>query len=239
MHFAVITLFPDMFLAITRFGVTARAVEKGLLNLSLINPRDFSDNAYQSIDDRPYGGGPGMVMMAPPLVGALYAAKSALTPEGKSTQSKVIAMSPQGKKVDQALLRGIVQAGQPLIFIAGRYEGIDERFLAKYVDEEWSIGDYVLTGGELPVMVCLDAMARWIPGVLGHEDSALEDSFVEDLLDAPHYTRPAIFEGEPVPPVLLSGNHAAIARWRQEQRLERTRKRRPDLLSSRDEAKED
>lgn len=223
----VVSLFPEMFRALTDFGITGRAVQQGNLELTCCNPRDFSDNAYQSVDDRPYGGGPGMVMMAPPLGLAVNHLKERL---GGST--KVIAMSPQGKQVDQNTLRALAEADYSPLFVAGRYEGMDERFVDQFVDEEWSIGDYVLSGGELAIMVILDAAVRWIPGVLGHGGSAMADSFAEGLLDCPQYTRPAVFNGQGVPEVLLSGDHKAIEEWRLAQRLSRTWQRRPDLLKN-------
>lgn len=225
MKIDVVSLFPPMFEAVTGFGITGRAVEKGLLELRVWNPRDFTTDPYRRVDERPYGGGPGMVMLPGPLKAALGAARAA------NPQAKVIYLSPQGRKLDQA---GVVElSGRAgLILLAGRYEGIDERLIESEVDEEWSIGDYVLSGGELAAMVMVDAVTRQLPGVLGHEDSAAEDSFVNGLLDCPHYTRPEEFEGRRVPEVLMSGNHAAIRRWRLKQMLGRTLERRPDLLAS-------
>jgi tRNA (guanine37-N1)-methyltransferase len=225
MKIDVVSLFPPMFEAVTGYGVTGRAVEKGLLELRVWNPRDFTTDPYRRVDERPYGGGPGMVMLPGPLKLALGAARAA------NPQAKVLYLSPQGRKLDQA---GVVElSGRAgLILLAGRYEGIDERLIESEVDEEWSIGDYVLSGGELAAMVMVDAITRQLPGVLGHEDSAAEDSFVNGLLDCPHYTRPEEFEGQRVPEVLLSGNHAAIRRWRLKQMLGRTFERRPDLLAS-------
>jgi tRNA (guanine37-N1)-methyltransferase len=212
-----------MFEAVSGYGVTGRAVEKGLLELRVWNPRDFTTDPYRRVDERPYGGGPGMVMLPGPLKLALGAARAA------NPQAKVLYLSPQGRTLDQA---GVVElSGRAgLILLAGRYEGIDERLIESEVDEEWSIGDYVLSGGELAAMVLVDAVTRQLPGVLGHEDSASEDSFADGLLDCPHYTRPEEFEGQRVPEVLLSGNHAAIRRWRLKQMLGRTWERRPDLL---------
>ena len=225
MKIDVVSLFPPMFEAVTGFGITGRAVEKGLLELRVWNPRDFTTDPYRRVDERPYGGGPGMVMLPGPLKLALGAARAA------NPQAKVLYLSPQGRKLDQA---GVVElSGRAgLVLLAGRYEGIDERLIESEVDEEWSIGDYVLSGGELAAMVMVDALARQLPGVLGHEDSAAEDSFVNGLLDCPHYTRPEEFEGQRVPEVLLSGNHAVIRRWRLKQMLGRTWERRPDLLES-------
>ncbi|RUO42245.1 tRNA (guanosine(37)-N1)-methyltransferase TrmD [Pseudidiomarina aestuarii] len=225
MQVGVITLFPEMFQAITESGVTRRAVKDGRLKLQCFNPRDYTHDKHRTVDDRPYGGGPGMLMMVQPLTDAIAAAKQQL-----GSQSKVIYLSPQGRKLDQAGVKELAQNEQ-LILIAGRYEGIDERVIQRHVDEEWSIGDYVLSGGELPAMVLIDAVARFIPGVLGHADSAQEDSFAEGLLDCPHYTRPEVLDGEVVPPVLLSGNHEEIRRWRLQQALGRTWLRRPELLN--------
>jgi len=223
MKIDVISLFPPMFEAVTGFGVTGRAIEKGLLELRVWNPRDYTTDPYRRVDERPYGGGPGMVMLPGPLNAALAAARTA------NPQAKVIYLSPQGRPLDQA---GVMELSQRagMILLAGRYEGVDERLLDAEVDEEWSIGDYVLSGGELAAMVMVDAVARQLPGVLGHEDSAVEDSFVNGLLDCPHYTRPEEYEGRRVPEVLLSGNHAEIRRWRLKQALGRTWERRPDLL---------
>ena len=220
----VISLFPEMFQAVTDNGVTGRAVRDGLLDIQLINPRDFTHDRHRTVDDRPYGGGPGMLMMVQPLTDAIAAAKQQL-----GANTKVIYMSPQGRKLDHAGAQELAQHGK-LILIAGRYEGIDERVITRHVDEEWSIGDYVLSGGELPAMVMIDTVARLIPGVLGHQDSASEDSFAEGLLDCPHYTRPEILDGEAVPAVLLSGNHENIRKWRLQQSLGRTWLRRPELL---------
>ncbi|RUO79044.1 tRNA (guanosine(37)-N1)-methyltransferase TrmD [Pseudidiomarina taiwanensis] len=222
----VITLFPEMLQAITEVGVTGRAVRDGLIEIDAINPRDFTHDKHRTVDDRPYGGGPGMLMMVQPLTDAIAAAKQQLGP-----QAKVIYMSPQGRKLDQQGVAELAQS-ENLIILAGRYEGIDERVINAHVDAEWSIGDYVLSGGELPAMVLLDAVARLIPGVLGHSESAAEDSFANGLLDCPHYTRPEVLDGEVVPAVLLSGNHAKIKRWRMKQALGRTWLRRPDMLNN-------
>lgn len=223
MKIDVVSIFPPMFEALTGYGVTGRAIERKLLELRVWNPRDFTTDPYRRIDERPYGGGPGMVMMPGPLTQALNAARAA------NRQAKVLYLSPQGRPLDQ---RGVLElaARDGLILLAGRYEGIDERLIEAEVDEEWSIGDYVLSGGELAAMVMVDAIARQLPGALGHEDSAAEDSFANGLLDCPHYTRPEEFEGRRVPEVLLSGNHAEIRRWRLKQALGRTWERRPDLL---------
>ena len=225
MRFDVISLFPEMFSAV-RQGVTGRAVERGQVRVRLWNPRDYADDAHRSVDDRPYGGGPGMVMMVEPLRRAIEAAKAA------APDSRVLYLSPQGRRLDQAAAREL--ATEPgLILLAGRYEGVDERLIDAYIDEEWSIGDYVLSGGELPAMVLIDAVIRLLPGVLGHADSAEQDSYVDGLLDCPHYTRPEVIEGRAVPEVLMSGNHELIRRWRLKEALGRTWLRRPDLLEGR------
>lgn len=222
----VVTLFPDMFKALTDYGVVGRAVANRLLTVSLQNPRDFATDVHKTVDDRPYGGGPGMVMKVEPLRAAIQA----LRQQVGTSNVRVIALTPQGKRITQQDLQQLVQEQTSVIFVAGRYEGIDERLYTLEVDEEWSIGDYVLSGGELPAMVVIDAMARLLPGVLGHAASAAQDSFVDGLLDYPHYTRPEVIENLVVPDVLLSGDHARIAKWRQEQRVARTRIRRPDLM---------
>ncbi len=221
----IVTLFPEMFRALTDYGITGRAIERGLVKLEYWNPRDFAEDRHQSVDDRPYGGGPGMVMGVYPLRHAIQAARSAA---GGSV--KVIYLSPQGERLEQNKIQAMADPNAKFVFIAGRYEGVDERLLQLEVDEEWSIGDYVLSGGELPVMVALDAMIRWLPGVLGHEESAQRDSFVEGLLDCPHYTRPEVVDGLKVPEVLLTGNHAAIEEWRLKERLGRTWLRRKEML---------
>ena len=230
MRVAVITLFPEMFTALTDYGITGRAVKNELLTIKTINPRDFTQDRHQTVDDRPYGGGPGMVMMIEPLKTAVDTAKAWLSENDKPC--KVMYLSPQGTVLSQSGVASLAHevVSHNLVLIAGRYEGIDERFLQKEVDEEWSIGDYVLSGGELPAMVLLDAVIRLLPNALGHQDSAAEDSFSDGLLDYPHYTRPENYQGDIVPSVLLSGNHAAIKKWRLEQSLERTKTRRPDLL---------
>lgn len=228
MHIAIVTLFPEMFEAFLRYGVVGRAVSGGGLQVHCVNPRDFAIDRHQTVDDRPYGGGPGMVMMVEPLRRALESAQNWLTSLG-SVRWKVIYLSPQGRPFAQADAKSL-SLGEDLILIAGRYEGVDERFISSYVDEEWSIGDYVLSGGELPAMVMIDAIGRLLPGVLGDAESAIQDSFVAGLLDCPHYTRPPIYEGAKVPEVLLSGDHQKIAQWRMEQSLLRTWRRRPELL---------
>jgi tRNA (guanine37-N1)-methyltransferase len=224
MRFAVITLFPEMLDAIMDFGITGRAIDSGLIEIQAWNPRDYATDNHRTVDDRPYGGGPGMVMMLPPLCAAIRAARNSM-----SGVTKVIHLTPQGRKLDQA---GVMElaGNQNLILLSGRYEGIDERLIETEVDEEWSIGDYVLSGGELAAMVIIDAIARTLPGVLGHAYSAREDSFCAGLLDYPHYTRPEEFEGKRVPEILLSGDHEKIRRWRLKQALGRTWLRRPELL---------
>ncbi|MCW2480385.1 tRNA (guanosine(37)-N1)-methyltransferase TrmD [Candidatus Symbiopectobacterium sp. NZEC135] len=226
MWIGVISLFPEMFRAVVDYGVTGRAVKNGLLNVTCWNPRDFTYDRHRTVDDRPYGGGPGMLMMVQPLRDAIHEAKAAA-----GDGAKVIYLSPQGRKLDQQGVRQLATY-QKLILVCGRYEGIDERVIRTEIDEEWSIGDYVLSGGELPAMVLIDSVSRFIPGVLGHESSAQEDSFADGLLDCPHFTRPEVLEGVEVPPVLLSGNHAEIRRWRLKQSLGRTWLRRPELLKS-------
>ncbi len=224
MRIDVITLFPEMFDALTEHGVTGRAVKKGLLQLDAWNPRDYAVDRHRTVDDRPYGGGPGMLMMVQPLRDAIHAAKRA-----SGGLSTVIYLSPQGRTLDQAGVESLV-AKKNITLIAGRYEGVDERLIVSEVDEEWSIGDYVLSGGELAAMVMIDAMIRLLPGALGHAESSQQDSFENYLLDCPHYTRPEVIDDQKVPAVLLSGDHQAIAHWRLKQALGRTWQRRPDLL---------
>lgn len=228
MWIGVVSLFPEMFRALTDSGITSRAVRNGLLQVAFWNPRDFTEDAYRRVDDRPYGGGPGMVMLVEPLRRAISAARAAA--RGQGLEPEVIYLSPQGRVLDQPGVRELA-GRQAIILLCGRYEGIDERLIRREVDAEWSIGDYVLSGGELPAMVLMDAVTRLLPGALGSEASAEEDSFTDGLLDCPHYTRPEVYEGEEVPAVLLSGDHAAIRRWRRRQSLERTLKRRPELLA--------
>lgn len=223
LNIRVITLFPEMFEAVTQFGVVGRGVRQGRVCVETINPRDYTDDKHRTVDDRPYGGGPGMVMKVAPLKAAILAAKADLG-EG----AKVIYLSPQGRQWVQSVAESY--ADSKLVLIAGRYEGIDERLIEQLVDEEWSVGDFVTSGGELPAMVLIDTMARLVPGVLGHAQSAVEDSFTNGLLDCPHYTRPEVLEGTPVPPVLLQGNHEEIRKWRMAQSLKRTRQRRPELF---------
>ena len=230
-QFDVVTLFPEMFDAVTESGVTGRARERKLFELVPWNPREFAANSYRTVDDRPYGGGPGMVMMAEPLEKALQAARQRQKSAGV-TLSRVVHLSPQGRPLDHRKVMDLA-ALQGLVLLAGRYEGVDERLIARAVDEEISIGDYVLSGGELAAMVVMDAVVRQLPGALGDAESASQDSFVNGLLDCPHYTRPEVYEGGAVPPVLMSGNHAEIARWRLKQALGRTWQRRPELLEKR------
>ena len=229
MRFDVITIFPEMIEAALREGVVGRAVQDGRVQLRCWNLRDFAQDKHRTVDDRPFGGGPGMVMKPEPLHAAVLAAKAA------SPQAQVIYLSPQGKRLDQAAVSDMA-AGPDLILLAGRYEAVDERLIASVVDAEWSIGDYVLSGGELPALVLIDAVSRLLPGVLGHADSAAADSFSEGLLDCPHYTRPEHWQGVSVPEVLLSGDHARIALWRRQQSLGRTQQRRPELLDARPRA---
>ena len=223
---ALVSIFPEMFAALTDYGISGRAVKDGLLEVRCWNPRDFTSDRHRTVDDRPYGGGPGMVMLAEPLTQALREAR-AWAEELGPTRS--IYLSPQGRQLDQAGVESLSQSGN-LVLLAGRYEGVDERVVESLIDEEWSIGDYVLSGGELAAMVLVDAVTRLIPGALGHDQSAVEDSFAQGLLDCPHYTRPEDYQGNRVPEVLLSGNHEKIRRWRLKQALGRTQQRRPDLL---------
>jgi len=225
MRFDVVTLFPEMVERVAHTGVLGRAIKNAQLQLSSWNPRDYTEDRHRTVDDRPYGGGPGMLMKVAPLKAAIEAAKPS------AAGHKVIYMGPQGKTLAQQAVQQLAQ--EPgLIIIAGRYEGIDERIIERYVDEEWSIGDYVLSGGELPALVFIDAVARMIPGVLGDENSAQQDSFMQGLLDCPHYTRPEEIDGHTVPDVLLSGHHRDIERWRLKQSLGRSWLRRPDLLDA-------
>jgi len=230
-QYHVISLFPEMFAALTQFGVSGRAVKNQLCRLRFWNPRDFTQDNYHTVDDRPFGGGPGMVMLVEPLDLALTAVKAELLRQGVASP-RMLYLSPQGRRLDQALVQELVQE-PALVLLAGRYEGIDERVFARHRLEEVSIGDYVLSGGELPAMVLLDAVIRQIPGALGHADSAREDSFADGLLDCPHYTRPEDYLGLKSPQELRSGNHAEVARWRLRQALSRTVLRRPDLLEHR------
>ncbi len=223
-RFDAITLFPAMFDAVTRFGITSRAHERGLWSLACWNPRDYATDAYRSVDDRPYGGGPGMVMLAQPLVHAIEAARA-----GGPAGRPVLALSPQGRPLDDARVRALAQT-PGAILVAGRYEAIDQRVLDRHVDEEIAIGEFVVSGGELPAMMLIDAVVRLLPGATNDAASVLHESFAEGLLDHPQYTRPEVFDGEPVPEVLLSGHHARIARWRRDQALLATLRKRPDLI---------
>lgn len=222
MQIAIVTIFPQMFDSFVCEGMTRRALEVGQLQLEFRNPRDFTEDNHRQVDDRPYGGGPGMVMMAEPLDQAISSARAAV-------RGRVIYLSPQGRQLEQKRVRELAgEAG--LVLLAGRYEGVDERVLEAEIDEEISIGDYVLSGGELPAMVLIEALVRYLPGVLGNEDSVKSDSFSAGLLDWPHYTRPEVYGEDQVPPVLLSGHHEEIRRWRMKQALGRTWQKRPELL---------
>jgi len=238
MRFDAITLFPEMFDAITQYGVTRRAVEQGKFVLRTWNPREFTSDKHRSVDDRPYGGGPGMLMLAEPLAQAIATAKQSQAQAGV-VKSCVIHLSPQGRQLTHEVVKELLARNDGLILLASRYEGVDERLIRQQVDEELSIGDYVLSGGELAAMVLIDSLVRLLPGVLGDAESAQQDSFVEGLLDCPHYTRPEIFEGEGIPEVLLSGHHAEIEKWRLKQALGRTWQRRPDLLAQRQFTKQE
>jgi len=232
--FDIVTLFPEMFAAITASGITRRALEKGLYRLECWNPRDFTRNNYRTVDDRPYGGGPGMVMLAEPLEKAIAAAKQRQVDSGGAA-GRVIYLSPQGRPLCHGRVLELVRE-QNLILLCGRYEGVDERLIERCVDEEISLGDFVLSGGEIAAMALVDAVVRQLPGALNDAESAEQDSFVDGLLDCPHYTRPEEYQGMRVPDVLLSGHHEVIRRWRLKQSLMRTRARRPDLLAQRRES---
>ncbi len=223
MRIDVITLFPEMVEQVIKYGVVGRAADQNLLDLECWNPRDYTVDKHRTVDDRPYGGGPGMLMKVQPLEETIQAVRQ------KNPQAQLVYLSPQGKPVDQDMLAKQVDAGS-VIFLCGRYEGIDERLVQQEVDQEWSIGDYVISGGELAAMVCIDAMTRLLPGALGHEQSAQQDSFSDGLLDYPHYTRPEEYNGIKVPEVLMNGNHRHIEDWRERQSLGRTWQKRPDLL---------
>ncbi len=227
MKISVVTLFPEMFKALSEYGVSGRALKQGLVELTFSNPREFAEDRHRTVDDRPYGGGPGMLMKTEPVTAAIKAAREQLGSGKKKVL--VIYLSPQGRPLAQKDLDRLASE-QALVLLCGRYEGVDERVISSLVDEEVSLGDYVISGGELAAMVLMDGIIRLQPEALGHEDSALEDSFVAGLLDCPHYTRPEEFAGMKVPEVLLSGDHAAIARWRMKQSLGRTWQRRPELL---------
>jgi tRNA (guanine37-N1)-methyltransferase len=227
MNITLISLFPELIHQATSFGVLGRAIKQQQLTLTCFNPRDYAEDKHRTVDDRPYGGGPGMLMKVEPLYKAIMAAKA-----GSNSNAKVVYMSPQGQRLNQQMLVSEAATADDLILIAGRYEGIDERIIESLVDEEWSIGDYVISGGEFAALVVVDAVTRLIPGVLGDDDSALQDSFMQGLLDYPHYTRPERVNDQSVPDVLLSGNHKAIQRWRLKQALGRTWSRRPDLIDA-------
>lgn len=229
MQFDVITLFPEMFSALTQSGITRRAFDQGKCALSLWNPRDFTTDRHRTVDDRPYGGGPGMVMMAKPLQAAIEAAKARQLSIADGAVPKVIYLSPQGKPLTHQRVMDFSQL-DGIVLLCGRYEAVDQRLLDRYVDEEISLGDFVLSGGELPAMALMDAVIRQLPGVLHDEASAVQDSFVNGLLDCPHYTRPEEFEGDAVPAVLLGGNHAEIEKWRRQQSLLASQRKRPDLI---------
>jgi tRNA (guanine37-N1)-methyltransferase len=230
--FDVITLFPEMFAAIAEHGITRRARERGLWRLTLRNPREFAADHYRTVDDRPYGGGPGMVMLAEPLEKAIAAARQ------ERPEAKVIYLSPQGRLLNHARVMALAGSAGAIL-LCGRYEGVDERLIERCVDEEISLGDFVLSGGEIAAMALIDAVVRQLPGALNDADSAVEESFADGLLDCPHYTRPEAYEGLPVPSALLSGNHAGIRRWRLKQALGRTWLRRPELIERRQLSKEE
>ncbi len=227
MRFDIVTLFPEMVQETASWGVTGRAMELGLVELETWNPREYTYDRHRTVDDRPYGGGPGMVMKVEPLREAIRNARSA-----SSEDTLVVYLSPQGQQLNQATVRRLSTLPR-LVLVAGRYEGVDERLIKAEIDEEWSIGDYVLSGGELAALVVFDAVVRLLPGVLGHEESAIQDSYMDGLLDCPHYTRPEEVDGIRIPEILQSGNHEAIRRWRLKQSLGRTWLRRPDLLATR------
>ncbi|RIY38532.1 tRNA (guanosine(37)-N1)-methyltransferase TrmD [Psittacicella gerlachiana] len=227
--FGVITIFPEMFKAISEWGITKQALKAGLYELETFNLRDYTTDKHRTVDDRPFGGGPGMLMKIEPLERALEAAKARAASKGKAV--KVIFLSPQGQVFQHQASVDLAQAEDNYIFICGRYEGIDQRFIDRYVDQEWSLGDFVLTGGELGAMTMIDAIIRHLPQALNTKESAEQDSFANGLLDCPHYTRPEVYHGEGVPEVLMSGHHAKIELWRQEQSLRRTLERRPELVA--------
>ena len=233
MRFRVVTLFPEMVTAALGHGICGRALARGLAEAGTVNPRDFAVDAHKTVDDRPYGGGPGMVLKFQPMQAAIAEARHSL-----SAAARVVFLSPQGRRFDQDVAREMT-TWPGMVLVAGRYEGFDERLLEAEADEEISLGDFVLTGGEVAALAVLDAVIRLLPGALGDECSAVEDSFADGLLDCPHYTRPEEWKGRKVPDVLLSGNHAAIARWRRKQALGRTWDRRPDLIDEPALARED
>ena len=234
--FDIITLFPEMFDAVTKYGITSRALQQSIYGVQYWNPRDYTTDNHKTVDDRPYGGGPGMVMLIEPLEKAISAAKAAQ--QEQNIVPWVVHVSPAGKPLTHDKVMQLSKK-QGLVILASRYEGVDQRLIDAEVDEEISIGDYVLSGGELPAMVLMDAIIRQLPGSLGDSDSAIEDSFVDGLLDCPHYTRPEEYKGVKVPDVLMSGNHAKIKQWRLKMSLQRTRDQRPDLLAARPLTKEE
>ena len=230
MQINVITLFPEMFTAITEFGITSKAAKQGLIELDYFNPREFTTDKHRTVDDKPYGGGPGMLMKTEPLVAAIKAARSGLRTRGANLEAKVAYLSPQGRVLDQA---GVLELASrdSLILVCGRYQGIDQRVIDQEVDEEWSVGNFVLSGGELAAMSLIDAVTRLQPGAVGDKDSVSQDSFSNGLLHWPEYTKPKVFNNQSVPNVLLSGDHEAIRKWRLEQSLVATRNKRPELIS--------
>ena len=232
MRIAVVTLFPELVKTASRYGITGRALEAGIWRLWCVNPRDFATDNHRTVDDRPYGGGPGMVMLAEPLEQALDSALERIRGDGGASKARVVYLTPQGERLTHERVLALKNEAD-LVLLAGRYEGIDERLLERRVDLEVSLGDYVLSGGEFPALVLIDALVRQLPGATNDPESVQEESFVEGLLDCPHYTRPEVHDGNAVPPVLMSGNHAQIRRWRLKQALGRTWIRRPDLLSGR------
>jgi tRNA (guanine37-N1)-methyltransferase len=235
-RFDVVTLFPEMFDAITKYGITSRALQNNIYEMQFWNPRDFTTDNHKTVDDRPYGGGPGMVMLAEPLEKSIQAAKAVQA--SQNIESWVIHLSPVGKPLTHEKVMQLSKK-QGLVVLTSRYEGVDQRLIDAEVDEELSVGDYVLSGGELPAMTLIDAIVRQLPGSLGDSDSAIEDSFFDGLLDCPHYTRPEEYKGVKVPEVLVSGNHAKIKQWRLKMSLHRTRDQRPDLLAARPLTKEE
>jgi tRNA (guanine37-N1)-methyltransferase len=234
MQLGIVTLFPEMFAAVTDYGISGRAVRAGLMNLEFFNPRDFTTDKHRTVDDKPFGGGPGMLMKTEPLVASIAAARQAVRQkDSASDKTRVIYLSPQGKTLKQDSIIELAQL-QSMVLLCGRYQGIDNRLVESEIDEEWSLGDFVISGGELAAMTLIDAMTRFQPGALGDEGSALEDSFTDGLLHSPEYTRPQSIDGKDVPKVLLSGDHEAIRKWRLKQSLGATWLKRPDLLNDRE-----
>ena len=232
----VVTLFPEMFSAIADCGVTSRAIDKGLINIGFFNPREFAKDRHRTVDDKPYGGGPGMLMKIEPLVAAIKAAKDGLIEDANDQTVKVAYLSPQGKVLDQAGVEEVASSDR-LVLLCGRYQGVDQRVIDQEVDEEWSVGDFIISGGELAAMILIDAVTRLQPGAIGDEESVSQDSFSNGLLHWPEYTKPRVFNNRSVPSVLLSGDHKAIQEWRLEQSLVVTSKKRPDLMSEKDQNK--